>query len=303
MLATFTIAPPGFMVRNACFVKCTAPKRSTLRTFCQSSDVSSSRDLKVISPALLTTTSSLAKRSIAAFTVPATCTSEETSHATPSASGAPASRKLAALLSAASPFRSAMTTRAPSDPRRLAVARPIPLAAPVTIATLSRNRIVRPPTNMRPAGVVGRIDPAPAQIAVMCRSRTGYRAHRLSNTCSLLPADSRPDSVPRTDSHHSPQRFSRTGSVQGQSGSRGVLYRISSLRSSALHLHDLTLRHHVVVEVCHDPQRASDQQEHDQHAKGERERVVRVVGRRRDVQEEHEVHPHLRDREDDKRHW
>src|SRR5215218_916125 len=26
MLATFTIAPPGFMVRNACFVKCTAPK-------------------------------------------------------------------------------------------------------------------------------------------------------------------------------------------------------------------------------------------------------------------------------------
>src|SRR5215207_7253729 len=259
MLATFTIAPPGFMVRNACFVKCTAPKRSTLRTFCQSSDVSSSRDLKVISPALLTTTSSLAKRSIAAFTVPATCTSEETSHATPSASGAPASRKLAALLSAASPFRSAMTTRAPSDPRRLAVARPITLAAPVTIATLSRNRIVRPPTNMLP---------------YPGRTRT-----------------TRPKGSRDTDS------------VEGQNGSRGVLYRISSLRSSALHLHDLTQRHDVVVEVCHDPQRASDQQEHDQHAKGERERVVRVVGRRRDVQEEHEVHPHLRDREDDKRHW
>src|SRR5215204_4718269 len=98
MLATFTIAPPGFMVRNACFVKCTAPKRSTLRTFCQSSDVSSSRDLKVISPALLTTTSSRAKRSIAAFTVPATCTSEDTSHATPSASGAPASQASSAPL-------------------------------------------------------------------------------------------------------------------------------------------------------------------------------------------------------------
>src|SRR5215208_1806507 len=300
MLATFTIAPPGFMVRNACFVKCTAPKRSTLRTFCQSSDVSSSRDLKVISPALLTTTSSLAKRSIAAFTVPATCTSEETSHATPSASGAPASRKLAALLSAASPFRSAMTTRAPSDPRRLAVARPIPLAAPVTIATLSRNRIVRPPTNMRPASVVFRIDPVPAQIAVMSRTveRTVYQS--LARFCPSIAARIPYPGQTRTTR---PKDSRDTDSVEGQNGSRGVLCRISSLRSSALHLHDLTQRHHVVVEVCHDPQRAADQQEHDQHAKGERERVVRVVGRRRDVQEEHEVHPHLRDREDNKRHW
>src|SRR5215212_3478906 len=302
MLATFTIAPPGFMVRNACLVKCTAPKRSTLRTFCQSSDVSSSRDLKVISPALLTTTSSRAKRSIAAFTVPATCTSDDTSHATPSASGAPASRKLAALLSAASPFRSAMTTRAPSDARRLAVARPIPLAAPVTMATLSRNRIVRPPTNMRPAGVVGRT--APAQIAVMCRSRTGIIERTVYQTLARFcpPIAARIPYPGRTRTTR-PKGSRDTGSVQGQSGSRGVLYRISSLRSSALHLHDLTQRHHVVVEVCHDPQRASDQQEHDQHAKGERERVVRVVGRRRDVQEEHEVHPHLRDREDNKRHW
>ena len=34
-----------------------------------------------------------------------------------------------------------------------------------------------------------------------------------------------------------------------------------------------------------------------EHTKGEREEVVRLVGRARDVQKEHQVHPHLRDRE------
>ena len=39
---------------------------------------------------------------------------------------------------------------------------------------------------------------------------------------------------------------------------------------SALHLHDLVHRHHVVIEVRHDPQRPCDHQKDDQKAEGER---------------------------------
>ena len=41
----------------------------------------------------------------------------------------------------------------------------------------------------------------------------------------------------------------------------------------------------------------ADQQEHDQHAEGQRQHVVGVVGPGGDVQEEHQVHAHLRDRQ------
>ena len=69
------------------------------------------------------------------------------------------------------------------------------------------------------------------------------------------------------------------------------------LRGSALHLHDLLHRHHVVVQVAmihSDPAMTS---EHDQHAEGQRQDVVDVVGAGRDVEEEDEVDAHLGDRE------
>src|ERR1700750_2266965 len=51
----------------------------------------------------------------------------------------PASRMDCAVASAAPPFRSKTATAIPSSPRRIAMARPIPLPPPVTIATLPLN--------------------------------------------------------------------------------------------------------------------------------------------------------------------
>src|SRR5258706_15414776 len=65
----------------------------------------------------------------------------------------------------------------------------------------------------------------------------------------------------------------------------------------ALHLHDPIHRHHVVVEVRHDPERSGHHQKHDQDAECQRQHVVGVVGPRGDVQEKHQVHAHLRDRQ------
>ena len=52
-----------------------------------------------------------------------------------------------------------------------------------------------------------------------------------------------------------------------------------------LHLHDLIHRHHVVIEVRHDPERSADHKEHDQDAERQRQHVVGVVRPRGDVQE------------------
>src|SRR3984893_1403563 len=71
-------------------------------------------------------------------------------------------------------------------------------------------------------------------------------------------------------------------------------------RRLPLHLHDLIHRHHVVVEVRHDPERSAHHEHDDQDAEGERQHVIGVVGARGDVQEEHQVHAHLRDRQHDK---
>src|SRR3954462_13087177 len=58
------------------------------------------------------------------------------------ASVAPAAFGSWAAVAAFASFRSAMTTRAPSRAKRLAVASPIPLAAPVTMTDLLRRFIL-----------------------------------------------------------------------------------------------------------------------------------------------------------------
>jgi hypothetical protein len=75
---------------------------------------------------------------------------------------------------------------------------------------------------------------------------------------------------------------------------------ISLRRSSVLHLqvHQLSRRHHVVVQICHDQKRSDDDQGDDQHTERQRHHVIRVVRTRGDVQEKYQVDTHLRDRED-----
>jgi ADP-heptose:LPS heptosyltransferase len=68
-------------------------------------------------------------------------------------------------------------------------------------------------------------------------------------------------------------------------------------RPSALHLHHPLHRHHVVIEVGHDPERAEDEQHDNQQAERQRHDVVDAVGPRREVQEEDQVHAHLRERQ------
>src|SRR6202163_4572085 len=70
----------------------------------------------------------------------------------------------------------------------------------------------------------------------------------------------------------------------------------------ALHPHDLIHRHHVVVEVRHDPERTADHKNDDQDAERQRQHVVGVVGSGGDVQEEYQMHAHLRDRQHHKGH-
>jgi integrase/recombinase XerD len=65
-----------------------------------------------------------------------------------------------------------------------------------------------------------------------------------------------------------------------------------------LQVHQLCRRHHVVVQIRHDQKRSDDDQGDDQHTERQRHHVVGVVRPRGDMQEEHQVDAHLRDRED-----
>jgi hypothetical protein len=73
-------------------------------------------------------------------------------------------------------------------------------------------------------------------------------------------------------------------------------------RCSALHLqiHQLGRRHHIGVQICHDPKRSSDHKGYDEHAKGQRQHVIGVVSSGSDVQEEDQVNANLRDGQDGK---
>src|SRR6185436_12857297 len=70
------------------------------------------------------------------FTVASTCASMETSHTLVQTSPAPACVVIATASCNCAALKSTSVRRAPSCPRRFAAAKPMPLAAPVTMATL-----------------------------------------------------------------------------------------------------------------------------------------------------------------------
>src|SRR5688500_6256885 len=102
-------------------------------------------------PALLKTTSRRPKRSTAVAMAACTCFSSTTLHAT-AAAESPSSRASASPTSA---WRSAMTTRAPSATNFRTVAAPIPLAPPVTTATLPSSLPMR--ASLRNRAIVARL--------------------------------------------------------------------------------------------------------------------------------------------------
>src|ERR1700683_2414407 len=63
-----------------------------------------------------------------------------------------------------------------------------------------------------------------------------------------------------------------------------------------LQLHQSIHGHHVVVQMSHDDHRSKHEETDNKNAKGERKNIVGLVRRARDVQEEHQVNPHLRNR-------
>jgi hypothetical protein len=52
---------------------------------------------------------------------------------------------------------------------------------------------------------------------------------------------------------------------------------VALMHQSLAHLDEFDRRHHVVIHVVHDPDRAEDDQAHDEEAEGEREHVVGVI--------------------------
>src|SRR5258708_2423839 len=91
-------------------------------------------------------------------------------------------------------------------------------------------------------------------------------------------------------------------SLSGRRFERNAPAQPEATRRLALHLHELTHRHYVVVEVHQNPDQTVDPEEHDQDAEGQRQHVIGVVGPGGDMQEEHQVHAHLGDRQHHQRH-
>src|SRR3954469_20342465 len=126
----------------------------------QSSSASRKWRSVFVSAALLTRMSSPPKRSPAAANSRSQSSREVTSQATPRPSARPP-----ATSAARSPSMSATTTRAPSAAYRSAIARPMPPAPPVTIATLPTRR----PSGIAVLPSAGQrrpVEPEPADVVV-----------------------------------------------------------------------------------------------------------------------------------------
>src|ERR1700674_2659730 len=132
--------PEAYMCLRQALVVRNAPSRWMASIFFQSAKANCSTGLTIWMPALLTRTSTPPKVSTVLCTAISTCSSSVTSTATPIAS-APALLSSAAVDLAASRFRSAIAILAPSRANTSAISLPMPLAAPVTKATLSLRRM------------------------------------------------------------------------------------------------------------------------------------------------------------------
>src|SRR4051794_2067293 len=129
----FTIAPPpSSSIRPIwCFMPRNVPRRFTAMTRSKSSSSVSCSSLWTPIPALLWAKSSRPWRATTVSTAFAQSSPRATSHATNSASP-PAARIACTVSSPAARSMSATITAAPSAANRMAQARPMPLAAPVT---------------------------------------------------------------------------------------------------------------------------------------------------------------------------
>src|ERR1700737_1727690 len=137
-----TIAPPPCSrIRGAAALEHrNGPVRFTAMIRLQSASLVSSTGANTATPALLTRASSRPNRSITAAIAAATAAASETSQVI--ASVLFGSFSAATALACSSPSMSSSATRHPSARKRLAVASPIPRAAPVTSATLAAEEVM-----------------------------------------------------------------------------------------------------------------------------------------------------------------
>ena len=138
---TLTIDPPRpTMWGMAYLVHRNTPRMLVSRVrFQTNSETSASGGVRMRIPALFTNTSSFPKRSSVWSTMLLTCSALETSVSTNRASP-PASPTMATVFRPSGTLRSATVTLAPSPAKRSAAARPMPVAPPVIMATLSSRR-------------------------------------------------------------------------------------------------------------------------------------------------------------------
>jgi hypothetical protein len=129
------------------------PHRLTSSVRFQSSVLVSRKEPEMPIPALLMSTSGVpysAATFSASFSI---CCSSETSTVSAQACGAPASRAMSAVRTAESASWSTAITRAPASANETAVARPMPLPAPVTSTSCPENlSACLPPGTGSPAG-------------------------------------------------------------------------------------------------------------------------------------------------------
>ncbi len=95
-----------------------------------------------------------------------------------------------------------------------------------------------------------------------------------------------------------PETFAVTGSAFAASMTPVA---VRECATSATSVGVRSIGRHVHIHVIHDPKRAADHERHDQRAEGQRQGVVHVVGRGREMQEEYEMHANLRDGENGQR--
>src|SRR6201997_2916913 len=129
----------AYMCLRQALVVRKAPSRWIARRRFQSANGKSTTGLTIWIPALLTSTSIRPYFAIVSATPFSTAASSATFMATAKASE-PFALISRAVASAASKLRSAMTGEPPSAAKRSAISLPMPLAAPVMIATLSEKR-------------------------------------------------------------------------------------------------------------------------------------------------------------------